>query len=487
VRFGREGKFVRCRPSISQQRRLFTAVVAMLAAAMALRALAHDIPTDVKINAVLKPSGDRLELLIRVPLAAMQDIDFPLRGPGYLDLARADEALRGAAKLWLIDNIDIYENGVRLPPPNIAAARVSLPSDRSFTSYEAARAHVEGPRLPDDLELYWNQQMLDVLLEYPIRSAQSEFAIHPRVDRFGQRVSTALRVLYPDGTIRAYEFHGDPGLVQLDPRWYQAALRFAVSGFWHILEGPDHLLFLLCLVIPFRRLRPLVIVVTAFTVAHSIALISAALGFVPDALWFPPLIETLIAITIVYMALENIVYAAASKDGESAIPRRWIVAFAFGIVHGFGFSFALRESLQFAGDHLLTALLAFNVGVEIGQLAVLLVLIPALGLLFRYVVPERIGIIVLSALVAHTGWHWMIERGEQLAKFPLPTLDAAFLASVMRGLMAALVLIAAVWLVSSLLARWTRLTAVRTPSPAHSRASGNPESIAGKTYPPLRT
>ena len=60
-------------------------------------------------------------------------------------------------------------------------------------------------------------------------------------------------------------------------------------------------------------------------------------------------------------------------------------------MHGFGFSFALRESLQFAGDHLLTALLGFNLGVEIGQIAVLLVLIPALDLLFRYVIPERLG------------------------------------------------------------------------------------------------
>ena len=225
----------------------------------------------------------------------------------------------------------------------------------------------------------------------------------------------------------------------LDPRWHQAALRFVVSGFWHILEGTDHLLFLLCLVIPFRRLRPLILIVTAFTVGHSISLIASAFGFVPDALWFPPLIETLIAITIVYMALENIVYAATGTLG-SDVSRRWIIAFAFGLVHGFGFSFALRESLQFAGDHLMTSLFGFNIGVEIGQIAVLLVLIPALDLLFRYVVAERLGIIILSALVAHIGWHWMIERGEQLAKFPFPTLDAAFLASAMRGLMAALFL-----------------------------------------------
>ena len=72
--------------------------------------------------------------------------------------------------------------------------------------------------------------------------------------------------------MRAFEFHGDPGLVQLDPRWHQAALRFVKLGFSHILDGTDHLLFLVCLVIPFRRLRSLVAVVTAFTVAHSITL-----------------------------------------------------------------------------------------------------------------------------------------------------------------------------------------------------------------------
>src|SRR6185436_17487157 len=127
-------------------------------------------------------------------------------------------------------------------------------------------------------------------------------AIHLGVDRLGRKVTTALRFMPPGDSTRAFEFHGDQGLVQLDPRWHQAALRFVVSGFWHILEGTDHLLFLACLVFPFRRLRPLVVIVTSFTVAHSISLIAAAFGFVPDALWFPPLIETLIAATIVYMA-----------------------------------------------------------------------------------------------------------------------------------------------------------------------------------------
>src|SRR4029077_14421226 len=152
-------------------------------------------------------------------------------------------------------------------------------------------------------------------------------------------------------------------------------------GFEHILDGIDHLLFIFCLVIPFRKIRPLIGIVTAFTVAHSITLIASAAGLAPSGLWFPPLIEVLIALSIVYMALENIV--------GPKLERRWMLAFGFGLVHGFGFSFALRDSLQFAGSHLLTSLLAFNVGVEIGQIAVLCVAIPVLALVFKHVVAER--------------------------------------------------------------------------------------------------
>ena len=99
-------------------------------------------------------------------------------------------------------------------------------------------------------------------------------------------------------------------------------------------------------------------------------------------MWFPPLIETLIAASIVYMAIENITGAH--------LQRRWVVTFAFGLVHGFGFSFALRESLQFAGSHLLTSLLAFNVGVELGQLLVLVVICRRSAAVHA-VVDERVG------------------------------------------------------------------------------------------------
>lgn len=411
-------------------------------------ARAHDIPADVKLVAFFKPSAERLELLVRVPMQAMREVEVPTRGPGYLVVSRADEALRAVAKMWLTDHIEVLENGATLSTGRIARARISLPSDASFSSFEAARSHLEGPRLADDLDLYWNQQLLDVLIDYPITSDRSDFAIRLRFDRLALRVQTSLRFLPPEGPVRGYLLHGDAGLVHLDPRWHQSAWRFLAAGFLHILDGMDHLLFLACLVIPFRRVRPLVALVTSFTVAHSITLISAAVGFVPDALWFPPLVETLIAVTVLYMALENIVGASGAW--------RWVLAFAAGLVHGFGFAFALSQSWQFAGSHLLTALVSFNIGVEAGQLAVLIVLLPALALLFRHVVDERIGGIILSALVAHTAWHWMLERGGELAKFPWPKLDALFLAGLMRGFMAVLVLGAAVWLVSGSVRRWLR-------------------------------
>ena len=420
--------------------RILVAILAALYLFFPCGAVAHDIPNDVVVQAFVKPQGDRLHLLVRVPLKAMRDINFPERGPGYLDLARVNEVLPGAATLWITDFIEVYENDTRLAKPQIVATRISLPSDRSFVSYEDAIAHVNAPPLSNDTNVYWDQTLLDVLFEYPIQSEQSRFSIHPALARLGLRVVTVLRFVPASGEVRAFEFTSDPGLVRLDPRWHQAALRFVDLGFFHILDGTDHLLFLLCLVIPFRRLGALIPVITAFTIAHSITLIASAYNLAPNFLWFPPLIETLIAISIVYMALENIV-------GGGSLQRRWMMAFGFGLIHGFGFSFALRQSLQFAGSHLLTSLLSFNVGVELGQLLVLILLIPALQLLFRYAVAERMGVIILSAIVAHTGWHWMLDRGHVLAQFRFewPALTAASLASAARWLMAFLLLGGVLW------------------------------------------
>jgi hypothetical protein len=391
------------------------------------------------VLAFVKPETGRLRLVVRVPLESIRDFEFVLRGPGYLDIPSVTPQLRDAGRLWVADYLEVFENDRPLELRQVTAARLSLPADRSFTTYDAAVAHVMGPPLADSVDLPWKQAMLDVMIEYQITSPTSRFSIRPSLAHLGIRTTTVLRFVPPNGAERVFEYLGDPGLVRLDPRWYQAAFRYVTLGFQHILDGLDHLLFVFCLVIPFRKPRPLIAIITAFTVAHSITLIASASGLAPDALWFPPLIEVLIALSIVYMAFENIMGAK--------LERRWIIAFAFGLVHGFGFSFILRRSLQFAGSHLATSLVAFNVGVELGQLFVLAIVIPALVLLFKYVVAERAGTILLSALVAHTAWHWMLERGAALRQyeFEWPTLDAAFAAGAMRALMLALIVAAAAW------------------------------------------
>jgi uncharacterized membrane-anchored protein YitT (DUF2179 family) len=374
-----------------------------------------------------------------VPLKAIRDIPFPERPGGYLDVDQLAPLLSDAAKLWIAQVVKLEENGAPVSAPRIVSTRISLPSDRSFASFDQALANFSAPPLSNRENAVWDQVLFDVHLDYTIASDRSSFAIHPAFGNLAARVVTVLRWYMPDGAVRAFEFTADPGMTILDPRWYQAALEFVKLGFRHILDGTDHLLFLLCLVIPCRRLVPLVAVVSAFAVAHSITLIASAFGYAPDNLWFPPLVEMLIALSIVYMAIENII----RPDGGTT-HRRWWIAFGFGLIHGFGFSFALRETLQFAGTHLLTSLLSFNIGVELGQILVVALLAPLISALFRFVVAERMGTIVLSAFVAHTGWHWMIERYALLRKYSLewPAVNAATLAALLRSLVVLLILAA---------------------------------------------
>jgi hypothetical protein len=423
-------------------RTAFLSLIAIAALLASGRPAAHEIPSEVTIRTFLKPEGERLTLLVRAPLKAMRDMRVPEREGGFLDFERLDPVLRASAVTWISPLVKLYEGARLLEDPELIAVRASLPADRSFDSYDRALDHtLNAPRLDPDAELYWEEGLIDAAFVYRIRSDQSKFSIESGLTRLGMRVNVVMRFLPPGGAERPFDVHGDPGIVRLDPRWHQAAFLFVKDGFFHILDGIDHLLFLLCLVIPFRKFRALFLVVTSFTIAHSITLIASAFDMAPGALWFPPLIETLIAASIVYMGLENIV--------SPKLERRWLITFAFGLVHGFGFSFALRERLQFAGSHLLTSLLAFNVGVEIGQVLVLAIAIPALALVFRYGIAERIGTIIMSALIVHTAWHWFIDRGDALLQyqFQLPAFDAFFLLALVRWLMLLVIIAGFAWLI----------------------------------------
>jgi hypothetical protein len=428
------------------------------------RPAAHDIPASVSVHGFVRPEGQTLRVLLRVPLTSMRDFNFPVRDGALLDLVRVRPMAREAAATWLASSLVVFEEDRALGQPVIAGIRISLPGDRSFESFEAAAARIAfGPDLPPDTALPVTSAQLDVEFDYPISSDRSRFSIDPLFARLGLRVVTVLRFKAPDAPERAFEFLGDPGVVRLDPRWHQAALTFVRLGFDHILDGIDHLLFLFCLVLPLRRFGQLVVVVTAFTVAHSITLFAAAFGLAPDALWFPPLVEALIALSIVYMALENIVVWAtwwagpyrrgtdtlshAPQVPTTALRGRWMIAFVFGLVHGFGFSFALKQTLQFAGSHLVTSLVSFNVGVELGQLLVLAILAPLLALLFKWVIEERLGVIIASAFALHTAWHWFTDRATTLTEYDWSLSDPATLARLLRVLMVVVAVAGGVWII----------------------------------------
>jgi hypothetical protein len=410
-------------------------------------ASAHDVPAEVVVRVLVKPLGSRLRVLVRAPLVALQDVDFPQRGPGYLNIPDADPTLRQAVMGWIAHEIDIYEDGRRLEGQQLAAVMASLPSDRSFVDYDQAIAHVLGSRLPDDTEIVWQQVMIDALFEYPIQSDRSDFSIEAKLARLGQQTRTVLRVELPDGTIRTFDYRGNPGLVRLDPGFSDVAARFVRLGFEHIVDGVDHLLFLAVLVVPIRRLRPLAAIVTAFAIAHAVALIASAFNFRPDVLWFPALVDTLIAVSIVYVASETILGVTPK--------RRWLLAFLLGLVHGFGYSIGLRDTLQFAGQHVVSSLLAFSLGLELAQLLVIVVLagvLSAIVSLYRHAVTERLVAIFLSGIAAHTAWHWLVDYGRQLMAYDiratLPAFDMTLLAPASRWGLLLLMVATLVWLMS---------------------------------------
>jgi hypothetical protein len=448
---------------LTMLRRFATIAATLLISA--LPSVAHDLPGKVSLLVYIKPQDNQLLVLTRVPMEALTEVQFPVHGPGYLDFSKADAALQDAAHIYIAQGMHFFADGKPVGEGQLLKARVALPVDKSFVDFDTALANVNSPPLTNDEQLYWKQGSLDVLMSYPlapVASAQAKFSVDSNLERIAMETHTVLRFLPVNGTERIYSYNGNPGRIELEPGWWHATYKFIELGFFHILEGIDHLLFLFCLVIPLRSIRALIPVVTAFTIAHSITLISSALGLTPTAMWFGPLIETLIALSVFYMACENML--------GIQIQKRWLIVFCFGLIHGFGFSFILADRMQFAGEHLISALLAFNVGVELGQLLVLIVTVPLLKAFFGYLsrvrttsISEsisggRVGTLILSALVAHTAWHWLTERGEQLFQYSwqAPVFDAAFFAAAMRWGMLLLGSAIVLWVMHEALNRWGR-------------------------------
>lgn len=196
------------------------------------------------------------------------------------------------------------------------------------------------------------------------------------------------------------EIAAAPGMLAL-------AGAYVLHGIEHILFGFDHLLFVLALILIVRDRRVLLWTITAFTVAHSITLSLATLGVVHIP---GPPVEAMIALSIMLLACELV----RLRSGQISLTSRWpwIVAFSFGLLHGFGFASALTDIGLPHGDIPL-ALLSFNVGVEIGQLIFIGVVLGAMSCIRRLGVPPRIrhaAVPVTSYAIGTTSAFWFIER-----------------------------------------------------------------------------
>jgi hypothetical protein len=412
-----------------------------------LPANAHDLPLDRVMNGFVKIEPRQADFVVRVPLDLVRGVPFPLAEDHYkIEASRA--AVETALKA-LASTLQLWEDNVRLVPSS-AAGQLATLSDRSFEDYDRAVAQMAEPLAPDTVIAY-EQGYLDAHFVYPISSSKSVFSIQTIIGAdLGDYIKLTIRFIPLGEPVRVMMITGASGRVALAPAWYQASIGFVKLGIQHILSGVDHLLFLLCLIIPFRRVTALIPIITAFTLGHSVTLIGTAYNLAPVGLWFPPFIEAAIAASIFYMAIENIIGAKLSQ--------RWIITGLFGLVHGFGFADVLKEQLQFAGSYLLVSLLSFNVGIEIGQLAVLCIFVPALALLLRGRMAGRMGIIVLSAIVANVAWQWMMQRGEVLWQTPWPQLTPSAAIALARWAVALSLAVGAAKLLAKRIERkWPRL------------------------------
>jgi hydrogenase/urease accessory protein HupE len=231
----------------------------------------------------------------------------------------------------------------------------------------------------------------------------------------GQRVEiTGLSSTVIDALARFERLDGTTQVVRLTPAepgfevaaaesWSQVAATYTGLGLEHILLGIDHLLFVLALLMLVPNMRTLVWTVTSFTLAHSLTLAAATLGWVhvPQA----P-VEAVIALSILFVAMEIVHW----RQGRSGITRRWpwLVAFTFGLLHGFGFAGALSE-IGLPEHAIPLALLFFNLGVEVGQLVFIAAVFAASLLLKRLAWPGwawRIPVYAIGSMAAF----WTIQR-----------------------------------------------------------------------------
>src|SRR4051812_7926806 len=246
------------------------AAMALLLFSVQPLVLAHDVPDEIVVQAYVKPAGPHLQVLLRIPLLAITDTNLPKDGTGYLAMAYLDPALRDAAN-QVASGIVFLNNDERLSQFETASARISLPSDKSFDGYAAAVDHLRAPKLPDSTQLYYNQGYLDLDLRYTLGADPTPAHIGVQIllgRGVANRTLTLVTYVRPDDATRTFRLVDQTSVVRLDPSGFETATVFLTTGLFRFLDGFDHVLFIIVLALPYRRVRDLVGAVASFAVAH---------------------------------------------------------------------------------------------------------------------------------------------------------------------------------------------------------------------------
>ena len=392
----------------------------ILLATLVVTASAHEIPHDVSIVAYVARQADGVHVFVRVPLEAMRDIELPLEGPGYLRFgADLDEALIDAAELWIAGGLTVVAGGRSLGDPNIRAVRVSLPSDRSFDSFDssdAALAHFG----PDGVasELLWHQALFDTHLVYTFVTDIGPIELVPTWAHLGVRTRTVVTFAREDGSVRQVAFEGDPGTVAADPAVTTVAAKFLSLGTDSFFASWDHVLLVVCLVVGLGGVVAVGRSVAALLGGFALSLGAFLIGVDPGPLRMAVFVSVATAVSLLIVCCMNLVACfLENRDPSDHRPDRSEIAYVAGLLQGYVVAQALAADMAFAGDHPGFAYFVFLSGF-VFWLAVIAVVVSALMVTLGSPrlagSPDRVLVVIVSVLIAHTAWHWLLSRADIL-------------------------------------------------------------------------
>ena len=299
------------------------------------------------------------------------------------------------------ERVNIYQNGTQPDFATLDDARQAFQDKQLFDGFEQG--------------IYVGDTTVDVLLRYTSRDTVYQYALSSSLNPgLPDQDETANLVLdYSPSGVQVFRARGllqEPVVVTRS--LLDAVVTFIKEGVIHILEGLDHVLFVICLVLGAMHLKPLLWRVTGFTIGHSITLSMGFYGFVPSAAWFVPAVETGIALSIIYVAVVAVAPGLQQNKGDWAVVG---VTGLIGLLHGLGFSFVLQHILQVTSPNIWQSLLAFNLGIEAGQLLIVI------GAWFAFYLigllgdrAAKINRYLVASLCAFIALFWVIERGNNI-------------------------------------------------------------------------